>query len=136
MISFYMPNPNGGPGQIFTSFEYHRYRVTPVDVSLTRHFLADQAIAPYLRAGVRYVAAPHDGLRNTVTVVGPVEQELLPVSGTYGFENRASLQAGGGVRVRLTERTGVRLEATRLLRSQGVDFDPLTRFAAGVTWKF
>jgi hypothetical protein len=47
---------------------------------------------------------------------------------------RVSILAG--VRVRLTPRTALRAEATRLLRSDGADFDPLTRFGIGVSWVF
>ena len=109
----------------------------PVDVSVTRHFLTDQAIAPYLRAGVRYVESPADRAGNVMIVGGPqIPFVPIQVSEGFGFQNRTSLQAGAGVRVRLTQRTSVRLEAARLLRSEDVDFDPLTRFAAGVTWKF
>jgi hypothetical protein len=118
--------------------EFHEYDVHPVDLSVTRHFLTDQPIAPYVRAGVRYVTAPDDpfsgfGAYPTSPYLYP---GLEPVRPGFGFKDRLSAQAGAGVRVRLTPRTALRAEVTRLLRSENVDFDPLTRFAAGVSWVF
>jgi hypothetical protein len=135
----YVPSPIGSnpPGSIYPVTEFHRYRVLPMDVSLTRHFLTGQAIAPYLRAGVRYVKAPSPRAGSTIIIGGPgLPAFPVPVSEGFGFQDRASMQAGAGVLVRLTPRTSIRLEADRLLRSEEVDFDPLTRVAAGVTWKF
>jgi hypothetical protein len=36
----------------------------------------------------------------------------------------------------LTPRTVIRAEAMRLIRSDAAEFDPLTRFAAGLSWVF
>jgi len=118
--------------------EFHRYRVRPVDLTVTRHFLPGQAVMPYVRAGLRYVDAPNDPQAITTIGVVPVEGPAFPVTVAegFGFRNRMSGEAGAGVRVRLTERTALRVEANRLLRSDGTDFDPLTRYAAGVSWKF
>jgi hypothetical protein len=52
--------PNGQPGILSPTTEFREYRVNPVDLSVTRHFLAGRPIAPYVRAGVRYVGAPDD----------------------------------------------------------------------------
>lgn len=119
--------------------ELHRYRVRPVDLAVTRHFLAGQAVMPYVRAGLRYVDAP--GSPQTTYTVPVFSSDgssiaLTPVREGFGFRDRMSAQAGAGVRVRLTERTALRAEANRLLRSEGTDFDPLTRYAVGVSWKF
>lgn len=136
---FYVPAPVGSstPGSTYPVTEFHRYRVMPVDLSVTRHFLTDQIIAPYLRAGVRYVESPDDGTNSVIFVGGSqIPEAPIQVSEGFGFQNRTSLQTGAGVRVRLTPRTSIRLEAARLLRSEESDFDPVTRFAAGVTWKF
>jgi hypothetical protein len=136
---FYFPSPIGSnpPGSLYPVTEFHRYRVLPMDVSVTRHFLTGQAIAPYLRAGVRYVKAPSPRAGSATIVGGPGLPALpVPVSEGFGFQDRASMQTGAGVLVRLTPRTSIRLEADRLLRSEETDFDPLTRVAAGVTWKF
>lgn len=121
---FHVLGPDGTP-QIYPGTEFREYRVTPLDVSVTRHFLTDQPIAPYVRAGVRYVNAPDDP-----------SPTFCCVQEGFGQENRTSAQAGAGVRVRLTPRTAIRAEATRLLRSEGIDFDPLTRYAIGVSWLF
>ena len=40
----------------YTSFRH--YRVRPMDLALTRHFMAGRAVTPYVRAGLRYVDAP------------------------------------------------------------------------------
>jgi opacity protein-like surface antigen len=134
---FFFPGPEGTPGTVYSSFEYRRYRVTPLDLSVTRHFRTDQAIAPYVRAGVRYVESP-----------GGAEELLIPTPGPFlfndpnglregfGLSDRLSTQAGAGVRIRMTPRTAVRAEVNRLLRSEGVDFDPLTRYAVGLSWMF
>ena len=137
MRLFYVPNPDGSPGQIYPSTEYRDYRVMPVDLSITRHFLADQPIAPYLRAGVRYVDAPEDPGASSFTVIGPPGELIaIPVQEGFFLHDRTSAQAGAGARVRLTPRTSLRAEVNRLLRSKGADFDPLTRFAVGLSWAF
>ena len=134
---FYAPAPNG-PGMLYPVTEFRRYRVIPVDLSVTRHFLTDQPIAPYVRAGVRYVDAPGDPTLPSVIVgYGPGDNiPLVQVAEGFGFRDRTSVQAGAGVRVRMTPRTSLRAEATRLLRSDSADFDPLTRFGIGVSWVF
>lgn len=129
-------------GNIFNApvTEFHRYRVRPVDLAVTRHFLAGRAVTPYVRAGLRYVDAPSSPRTTYTYAVFPVDGGLNPpfysVTEGFGFRDRVSAQAGAGVRVRLTERTAVRAEANRLLRKEGTDFDPLTRYAVGVSWKF
>lgn len=135
---FYAPAPNG-PGMLYPVTEFRRYRVTPYDLSVTRHFLVDQPIAPYVRAGVRYVDAPDDPTWPPVFIPSYVSPDNVPVveiAGGFGLRDRTSAQAGAGVRVRLTPRTALRAEATRLLRSDTADFDPLTRFGIGVSWVF
>lgn len=135
---FYSPGPAGAPGFTVPGTEFRRYRVTPLDVSVTRHFRVDQVIAPYLRAGVRHVSAPDDPTPST-SVIGPFQPGgpiLIPVTEGFGLSDRLSTQAGAGVRVRLTPRTAVRAEVNRLLRSEGADFDPLTRYAVGLSWLF
>lgn len=134
---FYVPGPDGTPGQTYPGTEFHDYRVTPVDLSVTRHFLIDQPIAPYVRAGVRYVAAPDDPSLTPVFITMPtITLPLIELGGGFGLEDRLSAQAGAGVRLRLTQRTALRAEATRLLRSEASPFDPLTRYAVGVSWLF
>ncbi|HKR63107.1 MAG TPA: hypothetical protein VJZ00_05190 [Thermoanaerobaculia bacterium] len=135
---FYIPATENVPGSFIPATEYRRYTVRPIDVALTRHFLADQVISPYLRAGVRYVQAPRDpsGTTILVPVIQPSPIPVFQLREGFGLHDRTSTQAGAGVRVRLTPRTALRAEVTRLLRSERADFDPLTRYAAGVSWAF
>lgn len=133
---FFTPGPDGQPSYFAPVTEFRDYRVQPVDLSVTRHFLTNQTIAPYVRAGVRYVRAPEDPTPVTTVVPSPSDIPLLQVREGYGFEDRASAQAGAGVRVRLTPRTAFRAEATRLLRNEESDFDPLLRYAVGLSWMF
>jgi hypothetical protein len=134
---FYTPLP-GAPGEILRVTEYREYRVLPVELALTRHFFDEGRIAPYVRAGVRYVNAPQDGPRNTYVSITPGTEVGQPIAVGEGFffGDRTSAQVGAGARVRLTPRTAIRLEANRLLRSDEADFDRLTRFSAGLTWNF
>lgn len=54
----FVPGPeNFGPTPVVV---LRRYRVVPVDLTLTRHFLTTSRFSPYLRGGVRYVDAPND----------------------------------------------------------------------------
>jgi hypothetical protein len=138
---FIRTGPLEGPGQqTYQSFEFRRYRVMPIDLTATRHFLTGQQISPYVRAGVRYVEAPED--RAPQFFVGVIDPAgvpyypvVLPESG-FNFSDRASAEVGAGARIRLTPRTAIRVEADRLLRSSSADFDPLTRYAVGLSWMF
>jgi len=105
------------------------YTAHPIDLFVTRHFPVSGRVTGFLSAGARYVEGP--GQQPLTTFVNN-----LPVTSFTGVERRASAQAGGGVRLRLTPRTALRAEVTRLLRSNGSPVDPLTRAAAGVTWNF
>ena len=135
---FVTPGPNGQPPITYPSTEFREYRVHPADLSVTRHFRAGQAIAPYVRAGVRYAGAPADPapLSTIIQYTGTDTVPYFEVQGGFGFEDRVSAQAGAGVRVRLTPRTALRAEATRLLRDDTADFDPLLRYAVGLSWVF
>jgi outer membrane protein with beta-barrel domain len=137
---FYFAPSEGVPGTFLPATEFHEYRVMPLDLSVTRHFLTEQAIAPYVRAGVRYVDAPDDpGPTFTIAGIPPYPSDIpgvITAKEGFGFRDRTSVQAGAGVRVRLTPRTAFRAEVTRLLRSEQADFDPLTRVAVGVSWLF
>lgn len=137
---FYFPAPNGAPGLVTPVTEFREYRVRPVDLSMTRHFLLDQPISPYVRAGVRYVDAPgNKGATSFIAPYNPGDGTLVPpvqFQEGFGFRDRVSAQAGAGFRLRMTPRTSLRVEATRLLRSDKADYDPLMRYAAGVSWLF
>ncbi len=108
------------------------FRVYPVDLVATRHFATSQRVSPYVRAGLRYVDAPDDPPQPHI----PPVAGFTPVHFGFGLSDRFSAQAGAGLSVRLTDRTALRLEVMRLLRSDDVMFDRLTRGAAGVSWRF
>src|SRR5688572_7974560 len=108
------------------------FRVHPVDLVATRYFATSRRISPYLRAGLRYVDAPDDPPQPDI----PPFAGLTPVHFGFGLSDRFSVQAGAGLSVRLTDRTALRVEVMRLLRSEDVMFDRLTRGAAGVSWRF
>jgi outer membrane protein W len=112
---------------------FRRYKVNPVDLMMTRHFLSSQRVAPYVRAGVRYVDAPDDPEPFTTQTV---TYGFEPVREGFGFSDRTSLQAGAGVRVRLTDNTALRADVTRALRAKDAPYDALTRGALGVSWRF
>ena len=151
-FSFNMPGTNGGPATVINLpvTTFRRYRVHPVDLVAAHQFLATSRFSPYVRVGARYVQAPSDGTPGgtTFTPVGPAipigpgipvgtpTPGLTPVTVGYHLGNRTDAEAGAGFRFWLTERTAVRIDAVRLLRRSSVDFDPLTRYAAGLSWKF
>jgi hypothetical protein len=139
---FYVVTPEQGtgtPGIVYPVTEFRRYRVIPVDVSATRHFLTDGPIAPYVRAGIRYVGAPGNPT-SAPQFISPLQFPnggFFPVNEGFHFGgDRTSGQVGAGARIRLTPRTAVRAEVNRLIRSDKADFDPLTRYAVGLSWLF
>jgi hypothetical protein len=91
---------------------------------------------------VRYVGAPDDPApTNTIiTPFQPIQYPtggIVPVSEGFNFKgDRTSAQVGAGARIRLTPRTAIRAEINRLIRSESVDFDPLSRYAVGLSWLF
>jgi hypothetical protein len=134
---FYVPGPNGEqPGAIYPGTEIRDYRVNPMDLSVTRHFRDGEFLQPYVRGGVRYVSAPDDPVPVSTFFAGSNDLPFVQVSEGFGFEDRISAQAGAGVLVRLTDHAAVRAEATRLLRDEQSDFDPLLRYAVGLSWEF
>lgn len=132
------PFPGGPPNlpPVVPVTTFRRYTVHPLDLSATRHFLTGSRFAPYLRVGARYVHAPRSADSSVAVLPVPAGGTYVPITVGYGFDDRSSIAAGAGVRVRLTQNTALRFEANRLLRDQGAPFDPLTRAAAGVSWKF
>src|SRR5687768_8832707 len=92
---FYVIGPSDEVGTLYPATEYRQYRVTPIDLSATRHFLVDGPIAPYVRAGVRYVGAPADPAPTTSVIVPteyPYNPAFLPVSEGFNFGDRVSAQ--------------------------------------------
>jgi hypothetical protein len=107
----------------------HHRTVYPIDLFVTRHFPAAGRLAAFVHAGAHYVGLPGHEPR-TIFVNG------LPATIFTGTEHRTSAQAGGGLLLRLTPRTALRAEVTRLLRSGDSSLDPLTRGAVGLSWHF
>lgn len=130
-----VPLPNGpgsGESTLVPVSEYRRFDVRPIELTASRRFFAEQRLSPYIRAGVRYVDAPDDPQNIVVTpLIG-----INPVGWGFGFSDRTSVEAGAGLRLRLTDRTYLRADVMRLLRSDAATFDRLTRGTAGVSWKF
>jgi len=126
--------PSAPGNQVVPVTIFQRYHVHPVDLTVSRQFRTASRLSPYVRAGARYVDAPDDEPHAALPASLP--NGVVPIRIGFGFSDRASLEAGGGVRLWLTERTALRMEVMRLLRSERTDFDPLTRLAAGVTWRF
>ena len=105
------------------------YTAYPIDLFVTRHFPTAGRVAAFVHAGARYVELPGQQPRTDF-------EGSLPSTSFSGADHRASAQAGGGVLLRLTPRTALRADVTRLLRSKGSRLDPLTRAAAGISWTF
>ena len=138
---FFVQLPGQETGMVVPTTEFRRYRVTPLDLTATRHFLTDGPIAPYVRAGVRYVGAPADPAPATTFVSPypfqpPFSGGFIPATEGFHLDDRTSAQVGAGARIRLTPRTAIRAEVNRLIRSDQADFDPLTRYAVGLSWLF
>ena len=121
-------------GVVYPASEYRNFTVHPISLSATRRFLTANRVSPYVRAGVRYINAPSDP--ENPFVVAPPYNGFEPVQPGFNLDDRTSVEAGVGVRLRLTDRTSLRADVMRLLRSDGSAIDPLTRGSAGVTWKF
>lgn len=113
---------------------FRNYQVRPLDLFVSRRFLTGASASPYVRLGVRYVNAPNDPGR-LVVVPSPIPGEIQAQPG-FHLQDRTSAEAAAGLRIRLTSRTALRVEAVRLLRSDDMQFDPEVRGAVGLTWSF
>lgn len=122
-------------GEFVPVSEYRNFTVHPISLGVTRRFAAGRRLSPYVRAGVRYIDAPSDP-QTPFAAAQPQYEGLEPVRPGFNVSDRTSVEAGVGVRLRLTDRTFLRADVMRLLRSDGSIIDPLTRGSAGVTWKF
>jgi outer membrane protein W len=106
------------------------FSVFPADLTMQYRFLNQSRWIPYLVAGARYVGAP----RSAQVEVTP---SLGNLAGTgSNLQERRSVEAGAGLSVRITPRVGLRVDAMRLLRSDGVNYDPLVRTSFGVSFRF
>ena len=104
----------------------------PVDLTMHFRFPNDSRWTPYLTGGVHYVAAPRNFFKPGTfdPVVGA--QRI----GTERYGNRTSGELGGGVLFRITPHVGLQFDVKRLLRTDKVLFDPLTRGSAGLSISF
>jgi outer membrane protein W len=103
----------------------------PIDLTTRYRFANRSRVTPYLGGGVRYVRAPQNIHRLIVIGNGPV----LPVT-LMPYADRVSAEVAGGLAVRLTPHIGVQADVKRLLRSDTVPFDSLTRTSAGLNFSF
>ena len=110
------------------------FRVFPVDLTSQYRFSNSSRWTPYIFGGVRYVAAPA-GEHSNASIVSP--NGLQPVTAGFTFGgDRTSAEVGIGTSLRITPHFGLRFDATRLLRSDEVNYDPRVRTAFGVNWRF
>ena len=112
-------------------------RTYPVELLTRYHFPNESRWTPFLGAGVRYVRSPD--------VASPLQFFVPPPSGSVpgavyvsgpSYRNRTSAEVTGGVALRITPTVSLDLEARRLLRSDGVAYDPVNRGVIGVSWRF
>jgi hypothetical protein len=112
-------------------------RTYPIELLGKYHFLNESRWTPFLGAGVRYVQAP-DVPSQFQFVTPPPSGIGVPTLFTGGarYGNRTSAEVAGGVALRITPKLSLDLEARRLLRSDGVAYDPVNRGVIGVSWRF
>ena len=103
----------------------------PIDLTTRYRFANSSRVTPYLGGGVRYVRAPQNIHRLIIIGNGPpVPVKLTP------YADRISGEVAGGLTLRLTPHIGVEVDMKRLLRSDTVPFDSLTRTSAGLNFSF
>jgi hypothetical protein len=103
----------------------------PIDLTTRYRFENSSRVTPYLGAGVRYVRAPQDISRSILVDSGPIYPVTLEP-----YSDRVSGEVAGGLTLRLTPHIGVEVDMKRLLRSDAVPFDSLTRSSVGMSWRF
>ena len=52
------------------------------------------------------------------------------------YQDRTSAEVNGGVIFRITPHVGLQIDGKRLLRSDGVNYDPINKVSVGVSWRF
>ena len=121
-------------GHVLITRETRSFTVFPVDVTTRYQFTNSSRWTPYVSAGLRYVDAPSTGTPAVFSVTTPGGPVFMQTG--FGFQPRTSAQLGAGTLLRITPRFGLRFDVNRLLRSEGVNYDPLTRTSLGVSWRF
>jgi len=113
-------------------------RTYPVELLAKYHFENGSRWTPFLGAGMRYVGAPNVPSSTFGIVPTPVPGAPGVISLDNGshFGTRMSAEVAGGVALRLTPSVSLDLEGRRLLRSDGVAYDPVNRAVIGVSWRF
>jgi hypothetical protein len=104
--------------------------VYPADLTTQYRFFNSSRWTPYVTAGARYVGAPQS------SHIDVIPGMANPVGTGWHLAERRSLEAGAGLSVRITPLVGLRLDAMRLLRSDGMIYDPLLRTSFGVSFHF
>ncbi len=90
-------------------------RSYPVDFITQYHIANRSKWQPYVGAGARFVSGP---------------------SAPEKFDNRLSAQVAAGVDWNFASAWSVRFDAKRLLRTDEVFYDDLTKVSVGVGWRF
>jgi outer membrane protein W len=124
-------NPSGNTPLNVPVTENASVQSVPIDLTTRFRFANTSRVTPYLGAGVRYVRAPQNIQRLIVIGNGP----LVPVT-LLPYSDRTSGEVAGGLTVRLTPHIGVEADVKRLLRSDNVPFDSLTRTSVGLNFSF
>ncbi|HJT16628.1 MAG TPA: OmpW family outer membrane protein [Thermoanaerobaculia bacterium] len=87
--------------------------VLPIDFIGRYHFATESRWRPYLGFGVRYVAAP------------------------FGYASRLNPEINGGVVFQVRRSLGIFVDAKQVLGMQsGPVYDPLTKTALGLSWRW
>jgi outer membrane protein W len=115
-------------------------RTYPFEILTRYHFTNDSRWTPFVGAGLRYVgeAKLHNVQLAGIPAQPPplvIPDALTPVTAT-SFRARTSGEVAAGVSLGLSRSVSLKLEARRLLRSDSVAWDPVTRAVIGVSWKF
>lgn len=100
----------------------------PFDLMMHYSFANSSRWTPRIGAGVRHVSSPDVTVPATIIAGQPIILEHP--------SSRLSAQLEAGALLRLTKNFGLDFNVKRLVRSDAVPFDPLTRGAAGVSWKW
>jgi hypothetical protein len=123
---FYAIGSNGA----FPVTRLRSFAIYPADLTTQYRFLNGSRWTTYVTAGARYVGAPQS------SHIDVIPGMANPVGTGWHLAERRSLEAGAGLSVRITPLVGLRLDAMRLLRSDGMIYDPLLRTSFGVSFHF
>ncbi|HKO02958.1 MAG TPA: outer membrane beta-barrel protein, partial [Thermoanaerobaculia bacterium] len=120
------------PNQPFTRYIFQRtYRTTyPLDFLARYHFVTESRWTPYFGIGARYVNGPGTNTKVTEGFDGVFRVE------STRYQDRTSAEVNGGVIFRITPHVGLQIDGKRLLRSDGVNYDPINKVSVGVSWRF